>query len=129
MKNNNRLTVKIENKLESEVKKIVNNYLGDDYTLELFINDLMTGGCQSGLISELVYYDDTVKFYNHFKKDINTLLTETLENTGLSVNELFGDKWDNTDPLALDQFNQNLLSWFAFEETTRLLTERQGLEI
>ena len=37
--------------------------------------------------------------------------------------ELFGDKWDNEDPLAIDYYNQNLLAWFGFEETMRNLAK------
>ena len=32
---------------------------------------------------------------------------------------IFGDKWDKEDPLAAEDFNQNLLAWFGFEETLR----------
>lgn len=32
---------------------------------------------------------------------------------------MFGDKWDEEDPLAQNTFNQNLLAWFGFEETLR----------
>ena len=43
-----------------------------------------------------------------------------MNGTGLySPTELFGDKWDKEDPLAQDDFNQNLLAWFGFEETLR----------
>ena len=40
--------------------------------------------------------------------------------TGLyAPSELFGEKWDKEDPLAQDDYNQNLLAWFGFEETLR----------
>ena len=124
-----KLTVNTENKLESRVKNIVNGYIEEGYTLESFLNDLMVGGCQSGFISELIYYTETVKFYNRYKNEINTLLSDTLTDTGLTIFELFGDKWGREDGLALDQFNQNLLAWFGFEETVRILADRQGIEI
>ena len=48
------------------------------------------------------------------------LLYETMNGTGLyAPSELFGDKWDKEDPLAQDDYNQNLLAWFGFEETLR----------
>jgi len=54
------------------------------------------------------------------KEEINTLLYEIMESTGLySPTELFGDKWDKEDPLAIEDYNQNLLAWFGFEETLR----------
>ena len=33
--------------------------------------------------------------------------------------DLFGNKWDKEDMLAIDIYNQNLLAWFGFEETLR----------
>ena len=42
---------------------------------------------------------------------------------------LFGEKWDKEDPLAQDDFNQNLLAWFGFEETLRnIATNFETLE-
>lgn len=95
------------------------NETGQDYDngAEGALDDLQQGGCQSGMVSSLIYYKDTLKFYNNHKTDINSLLSETLEETGLSVSDLFGDKWDDSDPLAIDTMNQNLLAWFGFEES------------
>jgi hypothetical protein len=42
---------------------------------------------------------------------------------------LFGDKWDKTDPLARDSGNQNLLAWFGFEETARMIAGKEGYEL
>ena len=43
-----------------------------------------------------------------------------MKGTGLyAPSELFDDKWDKEDPPAQDDFNQNLLAWFGFEETLR----------
>ncbi len=48
----------------------------------------------------------------------------TMNEAGLySLPELFGKKWDAEDPLATDDFNQNLLAWFGFEETLRNLAQ------
>jgi hypothetical protein len=113
-------------KLENRVSRMVKSY-GKDYDsgTDGFMEDLNQGGCISGLIGELTYYSDTVRFYKRYQKDINTLLSELLEDTGLSQSELFNDKWDKEDPLALDQYNQNLLAWFGFEETAKQLFENE----
>ncbi|MDD3397600.1 MAG: hypothetical protein PHR96_03570 [Clostridia bacterium] len=82
--------------------------------------DVLHYGCQSGMVSELTYYSETMAFYNKFKKEINTLLYELMEGCGLfDPSQLFRDKWDKEDPLANDTTNQNLLAWFGFEETLR----------
>ena len=82
--------------------------------------DVLYHGCQSGIVGELIYYSDTVRFYKQYRSEINELLYDTMNGTGLyAPSDLFGDKWDKEDPLAQDDFNQNLLAWFGFEETLR----------
>ena len=82
--------------------------------------DILHYGCQSGIVGELIYYTDTVRFYKQYRQEINALLYELMDSTGLyAPSELFGDRWDQEDPLAQDDFNQNLLAWFGFEETLR----------
>ena len=102
-------------KLENDVKRICKRHIKEYDNEQAFIDDLMQG-CQSGIIGELIYYHDTLKFYKKHKKAINELLAEILNDCGYSSpSELFS-KWDKTDPLAMETNNQNLLAWFAFEE-------------
>ncbi len=89
----------------------------DDYDDKTAIfSEVLEHGCQSGIVTSLIYYDDTTKFYDNHKAEINALLYDLGIYNPL---ELFGDKWDREDPLALDVLNKNLLAWFAFEETLR----------
>lgn len=121
-----------ETKLEKATRLIVNYHLSgyNDPPLEGFVNDLQHGGCGSGMIGELIYYHDTVKFYLKHRDDINKLLQENLDNygTGASMDALFGDKWDASDPLALDTLNQSLLAWFGFETTAFQLIRDAGVD-
>ena len=72
------------------------------------------------MVTHLIYYSDTTRFYKKYQKEINELLYDTLRETGfLNPHQMFGDNWDEEDPLALDVYNQNLLAWFGFEETLR----------
>ena len=96
----------------------------DDESFIKGMEDLQKYGCISGMISSLIYYDDTNKFYDKYKNEINELLGNLIEGTGLSIQELFGDKFDNEDPLVLDYSNKNLLAWFGFEETANSLYEQ-----
>ncbi len=110
------------------IKEVLNSY--NDYDdIESYFDDLFQGGCQSGFVSGLIYYVDTLKFYKKHKEEINELLTESMDSTGCSMSELFGDKFDNNDPLVMDTNNMNLLAWFAFEETARNLANELGLEV
>ena len=87
----------------------------NDETITYF-NDILNHGCISGCVGSLIYYHDTVKFYEENKNDINNLLYETFEITGFNNPiELFGSKWNESDPLCIEDENKNLLSWFSFE--------------
>ncbi len=114
-------------KLEKAVQAVINQ--SADGNAESWLNDLMRGGCQSGMVGSLIYYTDTVKFYKAHRDEISAMLGESCEDTGCSPAELFGDKWEKEDPLATYQLNQNLLAWFGFEETARILADRNGIEI
>ena len=72
------------------------------------------------MVTNLIYYTDTIAFYKQHKEYIKPLLRDTLDDYGYeSPNQLFGNKWDNTDIFCEESTNMNLLSWFAFEEYCR----------
>ena len=87
------------------------------------LEDLQRYGCVSGMIADLIYYDDTNKFYDNYKDDINELLSDLLDGLGLSIQEFFGKNFDNDDPLILNFSNKNLLAWFGFEESSYRIYE------
>lgn len=124
-------TIKGTTKLENRVAKWINardvDYDGD---MQSVIDDLMNGGCQSGIVADLIYYTDTVKFYNLYHNEIDAILKETLSDCGFrSPAELFGDKWNDDDPFARNDENRNLLAWFGFEETARKLASEAGIDV
>ena len=84
--------------------------------------EVLTYGCQSGIVGSLIYYSDTTNFYKRYKSEINELLYDTFKEIGSNDPAyVFGDEWDKEDPLAQEVSNQNLLAWFGFEETLRNL--------
>ena len=114
----------IKRSSNSPLTKRVCNYVigrwGDYNDKKYIFTDVLHNGCCSGVVSELIYYYDTVRFYKQYRQEINEMLYNIMNETGLyAPSELFGDKWDKEDPLAQDDFNQNLLAWFGFEETLR----------
>ena len=114
----------IKRNSNSPLTKRVCNYVigrwGDYNDKKYIFTDVLHNGCCSGVVSELIYYYDTVRFYKQYRQEINEMLYNIMNETGLyAPSELFGDKWDNEDPLAQDICNQNLLAWFGFEETLR----------
>lgn len=116
----------IKRNSNSPLTKRVCNYVigrwGDYNDKKYIFTDVLHNGCCSGVVSELIYYYDTVRFYKQYRQEINEMLYNIMNETGLyAPSELFGDKWDKEDPLAQDDFNQNLLAWFGFEETLRCI--------
>ena len=114
--------------LEVEVKNILIKNVEGWETDEWF-EGLFTNGCVNGWVNDLVYYSDTTKFFENNKEDINDLLSEQISDCGFSCpTELFGKSFDNEDFLCLETNNQNLLAWFAFEETSRKIANQMGME-
>lgn len=111
---------------ESKLKDYVIDYYKnlEEDSIMTSMEDLQRNGCISGMIPELIYYDDTNEFYDTYKTDINDLLSNLTQGTGLSVEELFKDQFDENDPLIIDCFNKNLMAWFGFEETSYQLYEQ-----
>ena len=107
--------------LETAVHDWYQSEVEDGYTTA--IDDLLKHGCQSGMVSELIYYKDTTAFYREHKKEIWRLLDELLDDTGLERTQDLLRDWDGSDRWAEETPNQNLLAWFGFEETARRMHE------
>ena len=71
-----------------------------------YIKNVLEHGCVSGVVSALIYYSDTKKFFTENMDDIFDLYNECYEENGVI-------------PLPNERYelNFNSLSWFAFEET------------
>jgi len=111
--------------LKNKVLEWAEEHNDGEGTIQEALEELTQYGCQSGMVGSLIYYSDTVKFYEENQNEIDSMLAELMDDCGIkSPAELFGDKWDASDPFARDTNNQNLLAWFGFEETAnRLLSE------
>lgn len=71
---------------------------------EYFFNNILNYGCKTGMITGLIYYVDTHKFFDTHYDEIEELRTEYEQSTGCSVD-------------IQDQDLKNTLAWFAFEQT------------
>lgn len=72
-------------------------------------------GCASGIVSGLIYYSDTERFFDENKPGIVELLLELQDDTGEPWITLFRD-FDKEDIFCDDPYNKNKLAWFLFEE-------------
>lgn len=124
----------LRNNTTSDLRKnvidfILNEWDDCDDKKDIILN-VLNYGCQSGWVGHLVYYNQTTAYYKEHQEEINELLYDTMDDCGIyNPSELFGDKWDKEDPLALYRYNQNLLAWFGFEETMRNVASKfEGFE-
>ena len=80
-----------------------------------FFHDLLNYGCVSGMVSSLIYYADTEKFFDEHYEEIMELKEDYEQSTGEAMSIPFQLK--------------NHLAWFAFEQTAYDLADLIGLEI
>ena len=92
----------------------------NDSTIEDEIINVLEHGCISGIVNELIYYYQTEAFFNRHKDEINDLAHELSE-------EIYGDKYSIYKNFQYE-CSKNTLSWFGFEETTRLIANELGIE-
>jgi len=89
------------------------------------ITDVATHGCSGGTISDLIYYDDSVKFYNDHEDEIWEELSNIANDLGetipFMISNFRGCK-NISDPKTF----KNFLSWWICEHiATRISDERE----
>lgn len=115
--------------LEKFVAKTLNAKIEDGYNIDAIVNDILSHGCESGMIGALIYHVDTLAFYQLHQQEIDNMLQELCNDCGSNPAKFFGDKWEKEDFFARDTNNQNLLAWFGFEETARHLANKNGIDV
>jgi len=89
------------------------------------ISDVATHGCSGGTISELIYYDDTVKFYNKHEAEIWDELNSTAEDLGQTIPFMISNFRGCKNVDSVETF-KNLLSWWVCEVIAqRIMDERE----
>ena len=83
------------------------------------IADVILEGCQSGIVSELIYYSDSCAFYEKYEGEIWDRLDQTSCEMGEeSILHLIASFNGSRSVGSHDQF-RNLLAWWACEEVCR----------
>lgn len=121
-------TLKPKTGLERATKSILLGNIDNKDREESYFSELFTYGCQSGIVRGLTFYLETQEFFKKNREEIADLLSSYQYDYGVkSPYELFGSKFDHTDPLCVHTANQNLLAWFAFEETAKKIAYEIGI--
>ena len=93
-------------------KRVINSLLATGLSTEELknhIKDIFNYGCVSGIVSDLIYYEDTVKFFNCYRKEILSMLKDDNK----MINYFNGEYW--LDHSRYDIYEKNDLTWFIYE--------------
>ena len=112
--------------LRREIAFTILSMSGDGQGIESFIEDLTKHGCVSGMVGNLVYYHDTVKFHDHFEEEIWTYIYDNLQSE--NILQFLADLNGAEHVASMTQF-KNLLSWYAFEAISFDIGREIGLDI
>lgn len=86
----------------------VYNMAEDDYSVSDYCQKVVNYGCSSGVVTSMIYYTDTIKFYDNFVNEINDLLV----NYDVNPADIIGD---DDDKLFISDYSKNKLAWYAYE--------------
>lgn len=93
-------------------KRVINSLLATGLSTEELknhIKDIFNYGCVSGIVSDLIYYEDTVKFFNCYRKEILSMLKDDNK----MINYFNGEYW--LDHSRYNIYEKNDLTWFIYE--------------
>jgi len=79
------------------------------------IAEVIEHGMEGGIVSELIYYRDTVKFYDHFSKDIWSMLEDSTLSYGADGIIAYINHFHNVDNIWSETQFKNMLAWWAVE--------------
>ena len=99
---------------ESSIKEWIINNLEEGQ-----IADVVLEGCQSGIVSELIYYADTESFYKKYCEEIWDRLSNMADDMGEpSILHLIVT-FNGSKEVGSDLQLRNLLAWWACEDVCR----------
>tara|TARA_R100000149_G_C5813226_1_gene95632 strand:- start:26 stop:361 length:336 start_codon:yes stop_codon:yes gene_type:complete len=88
------------------------------------IKDIADYGCINGTCAELIYYDDTAKFYDMYSDEIWDFLISSSESYGFeNIFDFFFNK--NFKGAFSDKTFKNTLVWFVVDEVCAQIVEEE----
>ena len=114
-----KLNIKRElNSVEQDVVNFVNDRASEyNNGVEGVFEDIFTGGCQSGFVNHLIYYNDTHAYFDEHYDAVQDALDEYKFETGENFN------------LNKNGDIKNLGAWFVFEWYAQRLACEAGINI
>ena len=96
-------------------KRVINDLLNTGLSTEELkdhIKDILQYGCISGCVNDMIYYSDTVKFFNCYRKEILSML----QDPDKIVNYFDDTYWLDHKKYSIEE--KNHLAWFIYEDIT-----------
>jgi hypothetical protein len=100
---------------KNELEKYVAKDILESSGIEGYLKDIFQGGCASGIVSSLIYFQDTRALFIKYMDEIDELRQEVEESIG--------------GPLEIKFPLYNHLAWFGYEQTARLIAEKLEISI
>ena len=122
------------NEYTKRYKKNLRNYVVNYYLnkpadeIEEHIKDVVTHGCISGLVNDLIYYRDTNNFFDKYQDDIDELAYDLAREKGYDNYIDFIASLNHQGNVGDMKQLKNFMAWFGFEEVSRQLIDELGLE-
>ena len=102
------------NALKCRVALIALDHIDNYDDPQGYFEDVLQNGCQSGIVSELIYFYQTKEFFKDYCDEILDIYSAYVEE-GIIQQE----------PEHMDS---NWLAWFGFEEALRMIAEDLNIE-
>lgn len=94
------LAASTDNKLTIAVIEDILDTHATNEEIDSYITDVINYGCESGIVTSLIYYKDTDKFFTKYHNEIFELLND------------YKEAWDSYPQIDLDS---NTLAWWAYQ--------------
>ena len=114
-------------------RRVINDLLSNAYTtsdLKYHMEDISEFGCSGGNVMSLIYCSETERFFNCYRKEIIKLFREYIYYNTESLYEdskgLYTKIYDSViyeDQKKFTTQEKNDLTWFAYEEIVRRITQ------
>ena len=109
---------------ENSIKEWIINNLEEGQ-----IADVILEGCQSGIVSELIYYSDSEAFYEKFKEEIWDRLSVMADDMGCESILHLIVTFNGSKEVGSELQLRNLLAWWACEDVCReVIAEKEDKE-
>ena len=106
-------------------KQTVEEYLlKGEKEKRFLITDVATHGCSGGTISDLIYYEDTVKFYNDHEDEIWDELSNMARDLDQSIPFMISN-FRGVKGLDSAKTFKNLLAWWICEHIAQRISDER----